>query len=318
MNIPPAPTALAWPPRLAAPKLTITIPTYRRLELLEQAVASALAQETTLPFEVIIVDNGSGDEVREWVSAKMRAEPRLGYYLNQENLGMLGNWNQCVRLARAEHVTMLHDDDLLGPAFLSLFETLALGRANTFSCEVEVGESPCYGWTRDRSCRRFVAADLVLRSLSPFPGVVFRKQDFEALGGFRAELYPVADYDFWLRLLRLQPALKVAACQAFYRASSSQQSFSLVDKLIESSTLLRREAAKDVAVPEWVRERFVRFGLRDMRRSYSRMYQKASTGIMEKIEAKIFTSTWAFLLQAFQKKSAAWSVQTSAVGVQEV
>jgi hypothetical protein len=48
------------------------------------------------------------------------------------------------------------------------------------------------------------------------------------------------------------------------------------------------------------------------------MYQKASTGIMEKIEAKIFTSTWAFLLQAFQKKSAAWSVQTSAVGVQEV
>ena len=35
--------------------------------------------------------------------------------INTTNLGMVGNWNRCLRVARAPIVTLLHADDELAP-----------------------------------------------------------------------------------------------------------------------------------------------------------------------------------------------------------
>ena len=41
------------------------------------------------------------------------------YYKNEKILGMLGNWNRGIELARAPFVTYCHDDDMLLPSALS-------------------------------------------------------------------------------------------------------------------------------------------------------------------------------------------------------
>ena len=43
---------------------------------------------------------------------------KLLRYKNEKNLGIYGNWNRCLQLARGKWYTMLHDDDLLSNNFL--------------------------------------------------------------------------------------------------------------------------------------------------------------------------------------------------------
>ena len=47
---------------LATPAITIAIPTFRRPDLLREAISSALSQRTDCPYEVIVVDNDTDRE----------------------------------------------------------------------------------------------------------------------------------------------------------------------------------------------------------------------------------------------------------------
>jgi len=47
----------AGDPTLTHPEVSIMIPAFRRLHLLDEAIRSALAQRTRIPFEVVVVDN---------------------------------------------------------------------------------------------------------------------------------------------------------------------------------------------------------------------------------------------------------------------
>lgn len=104
------------------PEVSICIPTFRRLDTLVEAVRSALDQRFDRPFEIIVVDNdpesrdaeGLLELVPELASASFR------YFVNGENVGMYGNHNLCLRFARAEWVSILHDDDWLKPDFLAI------------------------------------------------------------------------------------------------------------------------------------------------------------------------------------------------------
>ena len=105
------------PNDIKSPQFSIVIPTYKRPEYLREAIMSALAQEGCRPdYEVLVVDNEETDENTEsGTEALVRTvqDKRLLYYRNSKNLGMCGNWNRCIELARSRWVVFLHDDDLL-------------------------------------------------------------------------------------------------------------------------------------------------------------------------------------------------------------
>jgi len=202
-----------------APRLTIAIPTFRRGALLIEAVASAIDQLWTEPFEVIVVDN---DPDSEGAAPLLAALPRLAqanfrYYINAENTGMFGNWNRSIELARAEWYTMLHDDDLLVPQFASrMMAVLDRDRSIDgltcqrlfFGPEVpttrpsplaaiarRVGTEGRFGGKR---VRRFGPRRFFWWATSPV-GLIVRKQDCIALGGYQPGEWPSADYYFQLR-----------------------------------------------------------------------------------------------------------------------
>lgn len=97
------------------PLVTIAIPTYKRKKLLLAAVESALTQTNIrgIDYEVIVVDNEAGGEENETEQALTKYLNKVRYYKNPKNLGMIGNWNQCLKLARGKWVAFLHDDDML-------------------------------------------------------------------------------------------------------------------------------------------------------------------------------------------------------------
>jgi GT2 family glycosyltransferase len=104
------------------PVATIAITTFRRPDMLAEAVESALDQDFARPFEILIVDNDPESTVHAELERRLSGlqDATIRYVVNAENLGMFGNFNRAVELARSEWLTILNDDDLLDPDFLSL------------------------------------------------------------------------------------------------------------------------------------------------------------------------------------------------------
>ena len=91
---------------------TIAIPTYNRAGLLKRAIKSALDQTYT-DFEVLVSDNASTDD-----TPKLLASMPVRVVRQITNVGIISNWNTCLREARGRYVVILSDDDLIEPDFL--------------------------------------------------------------------------------------------------------------------------------------------------------------------------------------------------------
>jgi glycosyltransferase involved in cell wall biosynthesis len=103
-------------------KVSVLIPTYNYAHYLEETIQSVLEQSFT-DFELIIVDDKSSDNTDEVVS-KCLTDPRVSYYKNENNLGLVANWNKCLSLAKGEYIKFLCADDKFYPGILEKFVTI--------------------------------------------------------------------------------------------------------------------------------------------------------------------------------------------------
>lgn len=116
------------------PSITIAIPAYKRVETLKVALDSALLQTTSkklrgggqVMVEIILIENVDNFNLRSPLQELLEKEYKnqLTYYRNQENLGMFGNWNRCLSLAKAKWVCILHDDDILMPDYVDKMQNI--------------------------------------------------------------------------------------------------------------------------------------------------------------------------------------------------
>ena len=113
-------------------KFSIVITTYNRLSLLKRAVESALNQ--TIDCEVVIADDGSDDETKEYINS---LGERVVYYRNSTNLGHSATVNAGINAARGDWIKLLDDDDYLAPNCIEkLTEAiLACPQAAICSCQ---------------------------------------------------------------------------------------------------------------------------------------------------------------------------------------
>lgn len=106
--------------QVTSPKITLALPTYNTNRILE-ALESAINQKNAPEYEIIVIDNNSTKScVKEIIAfAKERNTAKISVYVNKENIGMYGNWNRCIELAKAPYIVFLHSDDLLTDSCLS-------------------------------------------------------------------------------------------------------------------------------------------------------------------------------------------------------
>jgi len=122
------------------PMVTICIPTFRRLGYLQEAVRAAQAQ-TLQNIEVLISDDGDSSELESWCESAVRADSRVRYRRNPKNLGLGGNWNECVSAARGQWLVIQGDDDRLLPSFCeSLLRIAAADSTVLFSNHYVIDE----------------------------------------------------------------------------------------------------------------------------------------------------------------------------------
>jgi glycosyltransferase involved in cell wall biosynthesis len=100
------------------PLVSVCVPTYNGARFLQQCLDSALGQSWR-DLEVLVVDDGSGDESVAIARDYARRDPRVRVHVNPQNLGLVENWNRCVALARGRWIKFLFQDDYLEPTCLS-------------------------------------------------------------------------------------------------------------------------------------------------------------------------------------------------------
>ncbi|MDD3037282.1 glycosyltransferase family 2 protein [Bacteroides sp.] len=198
-------------------EVTIVIPTFRRGNMIREAIDSALQQNyPTEKFGVIVVDNDPqrNCETEKLMTTEYKQYSHICYYKNRENLGLYGNWNRCFELAHSKWVVLLHDDDFLFDNFL--LEAMAFLHQNN-SCDIAVLKPEMENWLDDGMPfkKRNYRSKLPILSIIPLrprdyiflgnyfgspTGCIFLRKVVLDQGGFNPSVYPSADTMFMLRM----------------------------------------------------------------------------------------------------------------------
>jgi glycosyltransferase involved in cell wall biosynthesis len=97
---------------LNQPLVSVTIPVYNAEKYLRETIESVLNQ-TYKNFELILVNDASTDSSKELILSF--SDPRISYYENPANMGIVKTRNNCVHYAKGKYIAILDNDDISLP-----------------------------------------------------------------------------------------------------------------------------------------------------------------------------------------------------------
>ena len=191
-------------------RVTIGIPTINRSQLAMRAIRSALAQ-TYIDVEVIVSDDASTDDTVECV--REIEDARLVVFEQENRLGLVGNFDFCLRHASGEFFLLLGDDDVLLPTAIErLTEPFLRQIADFHPSAVGAVWSPCQIadtegrrlWITDSGPLFETSASMIAELLagnrgSRFSSILVRTADAIAVGGYQQKYGDLCDIGNWGR-----------------------------------------------------------------------------------------------------------------------
>lgn len=185
-----------------SPRVSVVIPAHNAAGTLAATVSSVLQQSFT-DFEVLIVDDGSGDQT--YAVAKGVDDPRVSV-IQQKNLGAAGARNSGIEAAAGDYIAFLDADDLWYPE--------KLGRHLEFmDAEGAEASQTAVQFVRDDltplhvgPCPPFrdpLLDVLLFRYLPAFPSTLLVERSLiDRVGLFDQGLVILEDWEFAIRLAR--------------------------------------------------------------------------------------------------------------------
>jgi GT2 family glycosyltransferase len=95
-------------------KVSIVLAAYNALQY-TKACLQSIAKYTDVPYELVLVDNGSSDGTREYFNTISGA--RIIH--NKTNLGFSRGYNQGIKAGRGDFFLLINNDCIVGPNWLS-------------------------------------------------------------------------------------------------------------------------------------------------------------------------------------------------------
>jgi len=213
---------------------SVMIPTYNpREDQLAEALRSVLAQLGPTPHaQIEIVDDASDCfEPSRFVGERGLHGVRI--HRQARRLGMVGNWNACVRRARGRFVHLLHQDDFVLPGFYAAMrkglQDRGRERAGAAFCASLFLEADGRVVNRTTIAQREpgLLADwhehVFTRLQIQTPAVVVRREVYEQLGGFDDHFAYASDWDMWKRIAAHHPIWYEPRSLACYRRHANSQ-----------------------------------------------------------------------------------------------
>lgn len=210
------------------PTISILTPTRNRAaSYLPRALASVRALRLSVPYEHVVVDDGSDDGTAAYLAAEAAADPRLRLVRHVTRRGVAAARNSAARAARGAFLVDLDDDDLLVATGVERRYRYLLAHPERWAVHANalmIDEDGRYLPGRDvvnfacpdrAACARHFYDSTMLPNAST---AMYRRDKLLALGGWDEALSCCEDYDLWLRSLdRYGPPGFLDAIVALYR-----------------------------------------------------------------------------------------------------
>ncbi len=228
-----------------APSLSVVMPVHNALPYLDEAVESIRAQ-TRSDFEFVIYDDqstdGSAERLEEWA----RRDSRIKLFRGKRNLGPAHSSNEVVRLASGSLIARMDADDISLPERLEreskvLEDHPDVGLVGSLCNLID---------PQGRTLRGPELWRLTRKSwLSPFPhgSMMFRRELFDAIGGYRAECEYWEDLDFVIRASEQTAILVLPMALYHHRQSYSSTRLASEQRRVEDALDLRYRSMSRVS-----------------------------------------------------------------------
>lgn len=172
------------------------------------ATLASIASRVDFPVEVVIRDSTPGSSC-EAIVMRHADRLRMDYAYVPEIASWTRKTNLAVEAARAEHVAMLHQDDLWLPERIDVIARMIADDPDaallvTGAQLVDDTGRPMGSWhppfasgeVEPHACRN----DLLVQNSIALPSPVFRRDAYLAVGGLDESLWYTPDWDLWLKL----------------------------------------------------------------------------------------------------------------------
>ncbi|MGL5881169.1 MAG: glycosyltransferase family 2 protein [Xenococcaceae cyanobacterium] len=192
------------------PKVSVIIPAYNAMKYLPETVESVLKQTLT-DFELLIVNDGSTDNIVEWASqltdcTPCRLRDRRVRLISQINQGTAIARNQGIIEAKGEYIALLDADDIWEATKLEkqakcLDNNPAVGLVDTWAMIIDENGNAT-GRIRDHEVEGDVYHKVYEACDSPIccgSSPMIRRSCFDVLGLFDRDIY-AEDVDMWIRI----------------------------------------------------------------------------------------------------------------------
>jgi len=188
--------------------ISVVIPTYNRVALLERALGSVLAQ-TLSADEIIVVDDGSTDGT---VSMLKSRYPEVNF-IEQDNQGVSAARNAGIKTANHSWIALLDSDDVWHANKLERQVQELKNAPEHLICHcdeiwIRNGQRVNQMDKHKKTGGHIFQHCLPLCAISP-SAVMIHGSLFEEIGLFDETLPACEDYDLWLRICSRYPVLYV-------------------------------------------------------------------------------------------------------------
>jgi glycosyltransferase involved in cell wall biosynthesis len=208
---------------VSAPRVAVCVPAYEAAAHLQEVLDAVYAQDFE-DFELVVVDDGSRDDTPQILAAQ--TDPRLRFTRRDVNLGQAATVAETIARAHAPLVKFLDADDLLHPDCVGTMVAAmdAHPSASLAFCRREIlveapGNPAVQAWIERYGelhtalgelgecndgravLRRCLDALIPGNWLAEPAGVIARRDDLIAVGGYNLRVQQNNDIDLWVRLM---------------------------------------------------------------------------------------------------------------------
>ena len=227
------------------PDVSVIIPTYNRVSMLEEALASVFSQEFDGVVEVIVVDDNSQDGTSEIVGRKY---PNVRLISLKQNVGPSAARNRAILEAKGKYIAFLDSDDLWESNYLKV-QVAALESAEKSFCVSNLSiwytvENLKVVLVQKPDLKKYISPIhhlLVSNFIKTLSSVVIPRQAFDEVGLFDEKLIIGEDADLYIRCILSGYNIIFAEITGVIKREHAQEQLTKNLKLMEKCRFMRVE-----------------------------------------------------------------------------